>query len=170
MIVAVESVTRDPDAFDVVYASQYVPLVRLAYLTTASAAAAEDLVQDAFGEWLRRRDSVREPAAYLRRAVVSRSTSWVRRQRLERRYRAWTRSDTDAPQHGEADSDAIAVRAALQVLNARQRAAVFLRYYLDLPEADIAAALGCRPGTVKSLLHRSLATLRSHLDEEGAPR
>jgi RNA polymerase sigma factor (sigma-70 family) len=165
MIVAVESVTRDRDAFEVVYASQYVPLIRLAYLTTASAAAAEDLVQDAFGEWLRRRDSVRDPAAYLRRAVVSRSTSWLRRQRLERRYRAWGGRDLDAPPHGAADPDAIAVRAALRVLNARQRAAVFLRYYLDLPETDIAAALGCRPGTVKSLLHRSLIVLRGHLDE-----
>lgn len=42
---------------------------------------------------------------------------------------------------------------------------MFLRYYLDLPEAAIADALGCRPGTVKSLLHRGLAVLKESLDE-----
>jgi DNA-directed RNA polymerase specialized sigma24 family protein len=47
----------------------------------------------------------------------------------------------------------------------RLRAAVFRRYYLDLPETEIAAALGCRPGTVKSLLHRSMSILRGHLHE-----
>jgi RNA polymerase sigma factor (sigma-70 family) len=64
------------------------------------------------------------------------------------------------------DADAPVVRQALARLKPRQRAAVFLRYYLDLPEAEIAAALGCRPGTVKSLLHRSLAILKEQLDED----
>ena len=49
---------------------------------------------------------------------------------------------------------------ALATLPARQRAAVVLRYYADLPVAEIGAALGCRPGTVKSLLHRGLGELR----------
>jgi RNA polymerase sigma factor (sigma-70 family) len=42
--------------------------------------------------------------------------------------------------------------------------AVILRYYADLPEAEIAAALGVRPGTVKSLLHRGLEQLRRELE------
>jgi len=41
---------------------------------------------------------------------------------------------------------------------------VFLKYYLDLSEAEIAAALACRPGTVKSLLHRGLSVMKEHLD------
>jgi RNA polymerase sigma-70 factor (sigma-E family) len=148
-------------AFDVVYADHYAALVRLAYLTTGNLAAAEDVVQDAYVEWWRRRDQVRAPVAYLRRAVVSRCTSWVRRRVRERRYA----ETVEAPPAVVPGPDVPAVRAALARLTPRQRAAVFLRYYLDLPEAETAAALGCRPGTVKSLLHRSLSILREHLDE-----
>ncbi len=153
---------RAEDVFDAVFAAQYPSLVRLAYLTTGSRSCAEDVVQDAFVEWYRRYDQVREPAAYLRRAVASRSTSWLRRRLLERRHRD--------PGWGEAvvpglEADAAAVRGALTRLTPRQRAAVFLRYYLDLSEAEIAETLRCRPGTVKSILHRSLAALREQLDE-----
>lgn len=154
-------VARDSVDFDAIYTAHYVPLVRLAYLTTGNLPAAEDVVQDVFVEWYRRRDDVDAPAAYLRRAVVSRCTSWVRRRVVERRYRA----EPAHPTAASPNADVPAVRAALARLNPRQRAAVFLRYYLDLPEAQIAAALGCRPGTVKSLLHRSLSALREALDE-----
>ncbi|MEV4537523.1 sigma factor-like helix-turn-helix DNA-binding protein [Asanoa sp. NPDC049518] len=61
--------------------------------------------------------------------------------------------------------EAVAVRDGLARLRPRHRAAVFLRYYLDLSEADIADTLGCRPGTVKSLLHRAYAAQREHLDD-----
>jgi RNA polymerase sigma factor (sigma-70 family) len=63
------------------------------------------------------------------------------------------------------DAGAIAVREALQVLTPRQRAAVILRYFEDLPEREIAEVLGCRPGTVKSLLSRSIAKLKESLDD-----
>ncbi len=53
-------------------------------------------------------------------------------------------------------------------LRQRQRAAIVLRYWQDLPEAEIAAVLGCRPGTVKSLLSRGLTTLRRELGGEDA--
>jgi RNA polymerase sigma-70 factor (sigma-E family) len=162
--VTVEAVVRAGEAFDAVYAVHYPALVRLAYLTTGSLPAAEDVVQDAFVEWYRRRGEVRQPVAYLRRAVVSRCTSWVRRRALERRHGSAAAFSDLTPMNAP-DADPPAVRKALSRLNARQRAAVFLRYYLDLPEAEIAVALGCRPGTVKSLLHRSLATLREQLDE-----
>jgi RNA polymerase sigma-70 factor (sigma-E family) len=161
--VVVKEAAPGAGVFDAVYARHYAPLVRLAYLTTGSRSAAEDLVQDVFADWLRRGDQVREPVAYLRRAVVSRCTSWVRRRVLERRHGSG--EPPGAPLDTVPDADVAAVRAALVRLTARQRAALFLRYYLDLPEAEIAAALGCRPGTVKSLLHRSLAVLRGHLDE-----
>ncbi|GAA2356116.1 RNA polymerase subunit sigma-24 [Catellatospora methionotrophica] len=151
-----------------VYAHEYAGLVRLAYVTTGSLAAAEDVVQDVFADWFRldgdRRDEIREPAAYLRRAVLSRCTSWVRRRVLERRHAAapaLTPPASDAP----SQADIAAVRAALRRLTPRQRAAVFLRYYLDLPEAQVAAELACRPGTVKSLLHRSLTRMKDVLGE-----
>lgn len=150
--------------FDAVYAAHYVPLVRLAYVTIGSRTAAEDLVQDVFIEWLRRRDDVRQPVAYLRRAVVSRCHSWLRRRILERRHDdsgRWAASALPPP-----DGTTTAVRAALARLRPRQRCVVFLRYYLDLPIDEIAAALGCRPGTVKSLLHRSLAVLQEQLNDD----
>lgn len=160
----VEVVVSGDEWFDTVYSAHYPSLVRLAYLTTGNLPAAEDVVQDVFIEWYRRRESVRHPVAYLRRAVVSRCTSWVRRRSLERRHGASIGFAADAGSPGP-DADAPAVREALSRLKPRQRAAIFLRYYLDLPEAEIAAALGCRSGTVKSLLHRSLAILRGQLDE-----
>lgn len=49
----------------------------------------------------------------------------------------------------------------------RQRAAIVLRYYADCSEAETAEALNCRPGTVKSLVARGLATLRDHADTAG---
>ncbi|HEU4425776.1 MAG TPA: SigE family RNA polymerase sigma factor [Pilimelia sp.] len=153
---------RSEDTFDAVYAAHYVPLVRLAYLTTGSVSAAEDVVQDVFAASLRRWEDVRDPVAYLRRAVVSRCTSWVRRRVLERR---WADGPGEPVTVVVPNADAPAVKAALARLTPRQRAAVFLRFYLDLSETQIAAALGCRPGTVKSLLHRALAVMREHLDE-----
>jgi RNA polymerase sigma factor (sigma-70 family) len=136
--VAVEAgavVVSGDEWFDTVYAAQYPSLVRLAY----------------------------RPVAYLRRAVASRCTSWVRRRALERRHPG---SVDHATGSAVPDADAAAVREALSRLKPRQRAAVFLRYYLDLPEAEIAAALGCRSGTVKSLLHRSLAVLKEQVGED----
>jgi len=148
------------DDFDAVYAEHFAPMVRLAYVTTGSVPAAEDVVQEVFVAFLARAD-VRDPGAWLRRAVISRCTSWVRRRRLERRHAA-RGSVAESPPVGP---EAVAVRDGLARLRPRHRAAVFLRYYLDLSEAEIADALGCRPGTVKSLLHRAHATLREHLDE-----
>lgn len=150
----------DQVTFQAVYSAHYPSLVRLAYLTTGSLPAAEDVAQDAFVEWYRRGGQVREPVPYLRRAVVSRCTSWIRRRQVERRYATQTGPQASAP----VGAETAAVRAALAGLSTRQRAAVFLRYYLDLPESQIAAALDCRPGTVKSLLHRALTALKEDLD------
>lgn len=152
---------RDDTDLGQVYAREYDGLVRLAYVTTGSLGTAEEIVQDVFAGWLRRAEQVREPSAYLRRAVVSRCTSWVRRRVLERKHSATALAAPHEPLH----TDTAVVRAALRRLKPRQRAAVFLRYYLDLPEAEIAEILGCRIGTVKSMLHRSLATMKEFLGD-----
>lgn len=156
--VAVETTARASEVFDAVYAAHYAALVRLAFVTTGNRAAAEDVVQDVFVEWLRRIDAVDNPVAYLRRAVVSRCTSWVRRRILERRHATVEPWAALPP-----DGLGVAVRTALARLAPRQRSAVFLRYYLDLPVQEIAEALGCPVGTAKSLVHRGLAVLQEEL-------
>ncbi len=144
------------------YATQYDPLVRFAYVTTGDLGVAEDIVQDVFAELYRHMASVTTPEAWLRRAVANRSISWLRRVTVARRYLA--RGIVNA-HHDPPNADDTAVRKALLKLKPRYRAAVFLRFYLDMSEADIAEALGCRPGTVKSILHRALIMLREDLDD-----
>ena len=53
---------------------------------------------------------------------------------------------------------------ALAVLPERQRAAIVLRYYADLPEAEIAELLGCRPTTVRTLVARGMVALREVIE------
>lgn len=150
------------DDFGALYRAHYDGMIRLALVITDSMAAAEDIVQEAFVELYRRLPTIRDPERWLHTVVVNRSRSWWRRFLVARRHVARGSPTELAPSAEEGT----AVRQALLALNRRQRAAVFLRFYLDLPEQAIAEALGCRPGTVKSLLHRALATLREHLDDD----
>jgi RNA polymerase sigma factor (sigma-70 family) len=91
--------------------------------------------------------------------VVNACRSWHRSHRREqRRLRAVPAPAEDVP---------LGARELLDVLDglpAGQRTAVVLRYYEGFSEAQIARAMGCRPGTVKSHLHRGLAALREVID------
>lgn len=149
---------RSGSDFDVFYRDRWQPTVRFAALTTGSVSLAEEVAQDAFAEVLGRWSELRSPAAYLRRCVASRCTSWVRRRQLERRVVLYVPLE-------HLDTYLAEMIDALQRLSPRQRAAVFLRYVDGLPEAVIAETLSCRPGTVKSLLSRA----RKQLEGELAP-
>jgi len=137
--------------------------IRLAYLLTGDRALAEDLVQEAFVRFVARLHYLRERQAvdaYLRRTIVNLSKNYFRRRAVERSFlerQAGQRQpellDPDVTAHE-------AMRGALLGLPARQRAAIVLRYYEDLPEAEIANILGCRPATVRSLVFRGLQSLR----------
>lgn len=142
--------------FEVFYAENLVRVVQTAALITGVPAVAEEIAQDAFLQLLRRWDSVQFPKAWVRHAVVSGCRSWQRRHIRDRERSQSTELVTSDP-------DGLAVREALKVLSSRQRAAVVLRYFDDLSEAAIAEALDCRPGTVKSLLARSLPKLKEAL-------
>ena len=137
------------------YRSDYVRLVRLAVLVGADRTVAEELVQDAFVAAHRTWDGVREPLPYVRRAVVNRCHSWGRRQALERDRRPSPPDD--------ATLGADELWDALATLSDRQRTAIVARYYLDLPDPDIADLLGCRPATVRTAIHRGLAALRKEI-------
>ena len=148
-----------PVAFDPFYRAQYPTMVRVAYLMTGSGAIAEELVQDSFLRVHQRWGKITHPGAYTRRSVINACRSHNRRRRLEDRY---------ARSHGEEviDLDADELSDALVALPHRQRAAVVLRYYQDLGEAEIAEALGCRRGTVGPLITRGLAVLRDSLTDQ----
>jgi RNA polymerase sigma-70 factor (sigma-E family) len=147
-----------------VYREHYDHLVRVAYLITGSATAAEDVTQEAFAKLHARFARVRNPGGWLRTVVVNAAKNEVRRQGAVRRLRERLHGSarlTVPP--AEASSELI---VSLRRLPARQRAVVVLRFYADMSEADIAAALGMRLGTVKSSLHRALGALRDQLGSE----
>jgi RNA polymerase sigma-70 factor (sigma-E family) len=143
-----------PTSFADCYVELRPEMIRLAAAITGSPETAQDLVQDAFvrlhGAWKR----VHEPRSYLRRAVVNACHSHHRRRCLERRHAS------AALPTASASLDADELADALDALPYRQRAALVLRFYSDLSDIDIAAALRCRPGTVASLIHRGLERLR----------
>jgi len=144
------------DQFDAFYREQAPGMVRLAFLLTGGSGAAEELVQEAFFQVHRRWESIEHPAAYLRTAVVHGAASHRRRRDLEL-AKGYERRSEAIDGLAEPSDD---LRAALARLPDRQRAAVVLRYYEDLPDAEIASLLGCRVPAVKSLLHRALQQLR----------
>jgi RNA polymerase sigma-70 factor (sigma-E family) len=151
-----ESAEVWPTRFVDLYRGSYAPMVRLAHLLTAADPAAEELVQDAFLRVQSRWDRVDNPLAYLRAAVVNACRNHQRRRVLERRHRTVV-VDTAEDAPGE-------LRDAIAALPTRQRAVIVLRYYEDLPEADIADLLGCSVSAVKSLLHRAVQDLRKVIE------
>ena len=140
-------------------------LFRAAYAITRDHHHAEDAVQAALGKayarW-RRVSRADQPEAYVRRMVVNEVLSWRRRA-----------SSSELPSEALPERSAVSAEAsydtsdavwqALGRLAPRQRAVVVLRYYEQLSEAEIADALGIRPGTVKSQAWAALGHLRSLL-------
>jgi RNA polymerase sigma factor (sigma-70 family) len=125
-------------------------------MLTGNPQSGEEVAQDAFAKWYVRRSSVEHVGPYLRAAVVNLVKGQRRRKRVSsaKAHFFETEADRSAASPHEMMLDMI------DALPIRQRAAIVLRYYEDASEAEIASALGCRPGTVKSLLSRALATLR----------
>ena len=132
-------------------------MVRLAVVLTGSEAHAEDLVHDSFIRVHARWRHIDHPRAYLRRTVVNACRSAGRRAERERTKTALTLAPV-----GELEADELF--DALESLPYRQRAALVLQYYEGLSHIEIADALGCREGTVASLVHRGLAQLRRVVD------
>ena len=141
-----------PDAGHAVaalYQLHYPALVRLAALLVPDLATAEDIVQDAFaavpGRWHVLPDTD-AALTYLRWSVVHQSRS--------------VPAPGPAAGTGEPDS---AVVSALRALSARQREVVVLRYFADLPEAEIAAATGMSVAAVRDHAARAMSSLQADL-------
>jgi RNA polymerase sigma factor (sigma-70 family) len=144
------------------YAAHLTATVRLAWLLTGDSHAAEDVAQDAFVKLYRYAEAsqrpIRNPAALLRTTTVNLCRTWHTRQR--RAQLRMTRHGPDATSLTEWERE---LDASLRRLPHDQRVVIVLRYWLNLSEAEIAEALECRPGTVKSRHSRALRTLRKEL-------
>lgn len=155
-----------PGSLEDLYVRHAPDAVRLAYLLTSDGPLAEDLTQEAFIKVAGRFRHLRDAnafEAYLRRTVVNLCMSHHRRRRVEREYvsREAGRAPTTVapPDIGARDE----LRAALATLPMRQRAAVVLRYYQDLPEQQVAQALDCSLTAARSLVFRAMETLRTQI-------
>ena len=159
---------RDAE-FSEYMAARQPSLLRTAYLLTGDRHTAEDLVQTALAKLYLSWDKVQRRElvdGYVRRILVNEHNSLWRR--------PWKKRETTTPElpdiagpadpTGHHDAD---LWALVQSLPRKQRAAVVLRYYEELSEAETAAVLGVSVGTVKSQTSRALATLRTRADGGG---
>ena len=168
--------TRSPEAahaaaerhVTALYRAHALSLARLALLMLGDPDAAQDVVQDAFLGLYRRWDklaSADAAPAYLRASVVNGCRTALRRRSRPAFYAAGEplESAEAALMHTEEQR---AVLAAIRRLPARQREALVLRYYLDLPQDQVAQAMGVSLGTVKSATSRAVAAVGRMLKEE----
>lgn len=146
--------------------AEYARLVGILTLYTSDRELAADLAHEALARACQHWRRVRHmdaPRGWLYRVALNLANSAFARRRTQRR------AEVDAAILSPPDSrlidqaDVVALREALGDLAPRQRAAVVLRYYADLPVADVASLMRCRPGTVRALTHQALERLRAEL-------
>ena len=170
---ALGAVSADWDAdraVTVLYAAHYRSLVRLAALLLRDVATAEEVVQDSFvamhDGWRRLRDNDKA-LSYLRQSVVNRSRSVLRHRMVVDKNAPKPPPDMPSAEQGAITLlERSAVVTALRTLPPRQREALVLRFYGDLSEAQIAAAMGISKGAVKSHTARAMTALRSVLERD----
>jgi RNA polymerase sigma-70 factor (sigma-E family) len=157
-------------AVTAIYTAHYRPLVRLAALLLRDVATAEEIVQDSFiamhAAWRPPPDG-EKALSYLRQSVVNRCRSVLRHRVVVDRNAPKPPLDMPSAEQGAIWSlERSPVIAALRTLPPRQREALVLKYYADLSDAQIAAAMGISKGAVKSHTVRGVATLRVVLKME----
>ena len=173
------------DDFADFYRREHEGQVRRAYLLLGGATAAHDVVAEAFTAVFARWSDIEEPGPYLNRCVLNGCRDHRRRSPREQSVDdggedGSRRDDVDRIAEGlalgagrldDAFDEADALAEQLLLLPFRQRAAIVLRFYGGYGEEAIAEQLGCRPGTVGSLIHRGLRHLRKNLgDSQGDER
>lgn len=150
---------------------QSATLLRSAYLLTGNAAAAEDLVQDTLLRLYPRWDRVLAadvPIAYVRRSLVNGFLNQRRRPANRELVVGELPERLTSRDIGVDVTNRDLVWRLLATLPDRQRAALVMRFFDDLTDAEIAESLGCRLGTVRSLISRGLAALRDQTMRERA--
>jgi RNA polymerase sigma factor (sigma-70 family) len=150
-------------ALDELFAAHYVALVRLAVNLVDDQDSAEDVVQDVFAALDASR--IEDPLSYLRRAVVNRSRSVLRRRRTARAFARRTTRVELVEDGAVRTAERASMLASIDALPQRQREAVVLRYYEDLPVTEIARVLDTTPSAVSSALTRAIDTLATTLGD-----
>jgi RNA polymerase sigma-70 factor (sigma-E family) len=156
-------VDSDAAAFDAFVRARLPALLRFAYALTGDPHIAGDLVQDALERTGIRWSKVErqgDPEGYVRRAIVNGRVSRWRKHRRETLVDCIPERMTSYEVPGRDEN----LWQLLAALPPRQRAVLVLRYYEDMSEVQIAATLGCSPGTVKSQSSKALAKLRVALN------
>jgi len=164
-----------PPTFEEFAAARLDPLLRYATALTCDAYLAEDVVQEVLMRVQQRWPRVSgtaQPAAYVKRMILNEYLSW--RRRKASRDVALAHADLDLLTAPVADTtgrfdERQAMTATLATLPRKQRAAVVLRYYEGLDDTEIADALGCSVGTVRSHISRALGALRARGDGAAPP-
>ncbi len=153
-------------AITALYREHALGLIRLAHVMLGDKTAAEDVVQEAFCGLYRRWGHLKEPdkaVTYLRSSVLNGCRSLQRRTRRESRAPVWTAPASADPTLTSEERKLLV--DAMRHLPERQREALVLRFYLDMSDAQIAAAMGISQGTVRSTTYRGLAALGVALKE-----
>ena len=170
-----ETVAAEDGDFSLFYNAQYRRLMGSLVLYTGDRELAMDLAQEAmaraYRDW-RKVAYLASPSAWLHRVAFNLANSAFRRRLVE--WRSSARTDAwEATTHRDADTGvAVSVRAAVAALPKRQKTALVLRYYADMPVAEAAEAMGCAEGTVRALTSQALDALRrsglaADLEDEG---
>ena len=162
-------VSRDRAEFTEFVAARSAALHRAAYLMVGDASLAQDLVQEALTKtyvaWPRLHDKG-NAEAYTRKAITTTAISWFRRKGWSHERSTATPPELLTAGHADGVTQSAWLWAALQELPARQRAAIVLRFYEDLTEAQTAEAMGCAVGTVKSQVSAGIAKLRERFADD----
>ncbi len=154
--------SHDED-FAAFVAASWPALVRTGRLLAPDAASVEDLVQSALLKTYARWRWIQDPGAYTRTVLARLATRGARR-RWRGEVPTAELPETTGPDEAADIDSADAIRRSLARLPAAQRAVIVLRFYCDFTEAEIADALACSPGTVKSRSHRALVALRASVE------
>lgn len=159
---------RRSEAFERLYLDERLGVFRTAFLITGDREEAMELTQEtfarAFQHW-RKVSRYDRPAAWLQQVVANLAvSSWRQRRRRFRMQATELHADDHIP---PVEPSEPAILAAVRSLAPAQRAVVVLRFYADLSVADVAHALGKRPGTVKALTSQALGRLRPVLEARG---
>src|SRR4051812_32210102 len=138
-------------------------LLRTGFLLTGDSSAAEELLQDTLAHLYPKWDRViaaQAPIAYVRRSLTNGFLNARRRRGLQFVDHDPSGDEGTAPDAAELVANRDEASRLLALLNQRQRAAIVMRYFDGLDDADIAETLGCSAATARSLISRGLATMR----------